>query len=88
MDKRMNKKVGQELQDYLTFRRRGSAVRSLKGKGSYRRKPKHQNICRLGNCTYWYCSHYMSSVFYRCILRHDWYHYFHLYCSHRYIKEG
>ena len=42
MDKRMNKKVGQELQDYLAFRRRGSAVRSLKGKGSYRRKPKHQ----------------------------------------------
>ena len=42
MDKRMNKKVGQELQDYLAFRRRGSSVRSRKGKGSYQRKPKHQ----------------------------------------------
>ena len=42
MDKRANKKEGQELQDYLAFRRRGSIVRSKKGKGSYRRKSKHR----------------------------------------------
>lgn len=42
MDKRANKKEGQELQDYLTFRRRGSVVRSKKGKGSYQRKSKHR----------------------------------------------
>lgn len=42
VDKRVNKKEGQELQDYLAFRRRGSKVPSKKGKGSYRRKPKNQ----------------------------------------------
>ena len=42
MDKRVNKKEGEELQQYLAFRRRGSAVPSKKGKGSYQRKPKHR----------------------------------------------
>ena len=30
MDKRVNKKTGEELQQYLTFCRRGSRVRSAK----------------------------------------------------------
>lgn len=35
------KKRGQELQEYLMFRRRGSFVKPKKGKGSYSRKAKH-----------------------------------------------
>lgn len=38
MDKRMNKKTGEELQQYLAWRRKGSSVPSKKGKGSYNRK--------------------------------------------------
>lgn len=38
MDKRMNKKTGEELQQYLAFRRRGFKVPAKKGKGSYDRK--------------------------------------------------
>ncbi|MBR5314169.1 MAG: hypothetical protein IKU45_02000 [Clostridia bacterium] len=38
MKKEMFKKTGEELQEYLRFRRRGSVVRSKKGKGSYNRK--------------------------------------------------
>jgi hypothetical protein len=30
MDKRMNKKTGEKLQQYLQFRRRGSRVKSAK----------------------------------------------------------
>lgn len=30
MDKRMNKKTGEELQQYLAFRRRGHRVKSAK----------------------------------------------------------
>ncbi len=37
-DKRMNKKTGEELQQYLAFRRKGSVVPAKKGKGSYDRK--------------------------------------------------
>lgn len=36
------KKEGQELQEYLNFRRRGSVVQAKKGKGSFRRKEKHR----------------------------------------------
>lgn len=36
------KKEGQELQDYLNFRRRGSVVKAKKGKGSFRRQEKHR----------------------------------------------
>lgn len=36
------KKEGQELQDYLNFRRRGSVVKAKKGKGSFRRKEKYR----------------------------------------------
>ena len=37
MDKRINKKTGEELQAYLQFRRKGSRVPAKKGKGSYSR---------------------------------------------------
>ena len=38
MDKRVNKKSPEELQEYLAFRRRGFKVPAKKGKGSYDRK--------------------------------------------------
>lgn len=38
MDKRMNKKTGEELQQFLAFRKRAGRVPSKKGKGSYNRK--------------------------------------------------
>ena len=37
MDKRMNKKTGEELQQYLAFRKRAYSVPQKKGKGSYNR---------------------------------------------------
>lgn len=37
------KKIGDELQAYLQFRRRGSKVENRKGKGAYTRKQKHKN---------------------------------------------
>ena len=37
-DKRVNKKTGEELQQYLAFRRKAGRVPSKKGKGSYDRK--------------------------------------------------
>jgi len=37
-DRRMNKKTGEELQQYLVFRRKGSKVPARKGKGSYNRR--------------------------------------------------
>lgn len=37
-DKRINKKTGEELQQYLAFRRKAGRVSSKKGKGSYDRK--------------------------------------------------
>lgn len=43
MDKRIFKKTAEELQEFLQFRRRGSKVRSKKGKGSFSRKEKHKN---------------------------------------------
>lgn len=44
MNKQHLKKTGQELQDYLAFRRRGSTVPAKKGKGSYnRQKMKKEN---------------------------------------------
>lgn len=43
MDKRVNKKSNEELQGYMQFKRRGFAVKPKKGKGSYKRKPKHKN---------------------------------------------
>lgn len=42
MDKRYLKKTGEELQQYLAFRRKGSKVAPKKGKGSFTRKSKHK----------------------------------------------
>lgn len=46
MDKQDFKKTGEELQEYLRFRRRGSKVEPKKGKGSYSRKQKHKEDLR------------------------------------------
>jgi len=40
IDRRMFKKEGEELQQYLHFRKRGSKVQNKKGKGSYKRNQK------------------------------------------------
>lgn len=40
IDKRIFKKTGEELQQYLAFKKRGSIVQNKKGKGSYKRKKK------------------------------------------------
>lgn len=42
MDKRMFKKDGDELQQYLAFRRKAGRVEAKKGKGSYKRHQKHK----------------------------------------------
>lgn len=41
--KQAMKKTGDELQEWLQFRRRGSSVQAKKGKGSYSRKQKHRD---------------------------------------------
>ena len=46
MDKQDFKKSKEELQDYLSFRRRGSKVAPKKGKGSFKRKEKHKEDLR------------------------------------------
>lgn len=38
LDRRVFKKEGEELQDWLNFRKRGSKVNNKKGKGSYNRQ--------------------------------------------------
>lgn len=38
IDRRMFKKEGEELQQYLHFRKRGSVVNNKKGKGAYNRQ--------------------------------------------------
>lgn len=43
LHKRALKKSPEELQQYLHFKKRGFAVPSKKGKGSYTRKRKHKN---------------------------------------------
>lgn len=42
VDKRIFKKTPEELEKYLHFKKRGFAVNSKKGKGSYSRKTKHK----------------------------------------------
>ena len=37
-DRRIFKKSGDELQEYLAFKKRGSRVENKKGKGSYNRQ--------------------------------------------------
>lgn len=44
MDKRMFKKTGDELQDYLRIMRKHTVVPAKKGKGSYSRKRKHKGV--------------------------------------------
>ena len=41
IDNRMFKKEGEELQQYLHFRKRGSVVQNKKGKGSFKREKKN-----------------------------------------------
>ena len=41
IDNRIFKKEGEELQQYLHFRKRGSVVQNKKGKGSYKREKKN-----------------------------------------------
>lgn len=38
MDKKVNKKTGEELQQFLAFRKRAYSVPQKKGKGSYNRQ--------------------------------------------------
>ena len=38
MDKQISKKTGEELQEFLNFRKRVNRVPSKKGKGSYNRR--------------------------------------------------
>ena len=45
-DKRVNKKVGDELQQYLAFRRKASRVPAKKGKGSYDRKSFKKEVAQ------------------------------------------
>ena len=44
MDRRMFKKSPEELRLYLHFKRRGFAIANKKGKGSYKRNPKHRGV--------------------------------------------
>lgn len=37
------KKSSEEMQEFLKFRNRGFSISSKKGKGSYKRKEKHQH---------------------------------------------
>ena len=46
LDKSMFKKTGQELQEYLNFKRKHSAVEPKKGKGSFKRNSKHRDDYR------------------------------------------
>ena len=42
VDKRMFKKEGEELQQYLAIMRKHGVIENKKGKGSYSRKTKHK----------------------------------------------
>lgn len=42
MDKRAFKKTGEELQQYLAIMRKHHIVENKKGKGSFKRHPKHK----------------------------------------------
>ena len=46
LDKSIFKKTGEELQEYLNFKRKHSTVEPKKGKGSFKRKSKHKNDYR------------------------------------------
>lgn len=40
LDRRVFKKEGEELQQWMNFRKRGSRVENKKGKGSYKRNKR------------------------------------------------
>lgn len=42
MDKRLFKMKPEELQMFLHFKKRGFKIENKKGKGSYKRNPKHR----------------------------------------------
>lgn len=42
MDKKIFKMKPEELQLYLHFKKRGFKIENKKGKGSYKRNPKHR----------------------------------------------
>ena len=42
-DKSMFKMTKEELENWLHFRKAGFKIENRKGKGSYKRKPKHKN---------------------------------------------
>ena len=44
MDKKIFKKTGEELRAYLQIMRKHNIVQNKKGKGSYSRKSKYQNL--------------------------------------------
>ena len=46
MDKRIFKKTGEELQQYLAFKRKHFFVPAKKGKGSFKRQEKHSKKFR------------------------------------------
>ena len=46
VDKRMFKKEGEELQQYLAFRRKAGRVPAKKGKGSYNRKDFKKEVAQ------------------------------------------
>lgn len=48
-DKRAFKMPPSELEEFLEFRKRGSKVEPKRGKGSFKRKPKHKDRS-LGFC--------------------------------------
>lgn len=47
-DKRVNKKTGEELQQYLAFRRKAGRVPAKKGKGSYDRRDFKKGVAQDG----------------------------------------
>ena len=46
MNKEYLKKTGEELQEYLQFRRRGSRVKAKKGKGAEYKRSREKNKAR------------------------------------------
>lgn len=46
VDKSMFKLPPEELEAYCQFQRRHSVIENKKGKGSYKRKPKHRDVAQ------------------------------------------
>lgn len=43
LGRRIFKKTPEELEQYMIFKRRGFILQNKRGKGSFKRKPKHPN---------------------------------------------